>query len=190
MTTGHSFLPCDRDFALIEKAKKGKHIYVPFQWVEIIAHANSNHPFTVCLMNTKDFKNTDIVLNSLATNKFNITNHVWYQMTADDPTTLRGRTAHNVLQPWYGHVLSKIIRERDDVNTSKTSTSQKKRPSKKEVRRYPPVVVQQFPRLYEGTLPIKAAKKKDLLDMCRYIPQEYVPFYENIAWNNQYSLHE
>lgn len=30
MTTGHSFLPSDRDFAMIEKAKKGKKYTSPF----------------------------------------------------------------------------------------------------------------------------------------------------------------
>ena len=88
LTTGHSFLPCDRDFAIIEKAKKGKMVYIPKHWVEVIANSESSNPFEVCMMCTNDFKNIDIILKSLVTTKFNITEHTWYQIAGDDPTTL------------------------------------------------------------------------------------------------------
>lgn len=160
MTTGHSFLPCDRDFAMIEKAKKGKTVYVPFHFVEIIANAKDSNQFEVNIMDTSDFKNLDIVLNSLATTKFNITDHVWYQITNDDPITLRARSSHNVLRPWTPHCLAKKIR-----NTN---------------RFYPPVEVTAFPCLYTNRLGIKPAKKKDLDDMCKYVPAEFREFYETI----------
>lgn len=162
MTTGHSFLPCDRDFAIIERAKKGKQVYVPHNWVEIIANAKAPpNPFTVCVMGTQDFKDTDIVLRSLETSKFSITSHLWYQMSKDDPTTLRGRKSHNVLQPWTTHSLAKKANGPGN-------------------NRRPPVHVQEFPPLYNDTLAIKAAKKKDLMDMCQYIPKDCIIFYENI----------
>lgn len=41
LTTGHCFLPCDRDFALIERKKKSAMVYIPDQWVEVIANASS-----------------------------------------------------------------------------------------------------------------------------------------------------
>lgn len=166
MTTGHSFLPCDRDFAIIERAKRGKQVYIPHQWVEIIANAKASpNPFTVCVMDTQDFKNTDIVLHSIETLKFSITSHVWYQISKDDPTTLRARKSHNVLQTWTTHSLAKKVNGPGD-------------------KRRPPVNVQNFPPLYNDTLPIKAAKKKDLMNMCQYIPQEYVEYYENIKVQN------
>jgi len=39
LSTGHSFLPCDRDFALIEKQKKTAKVLVPSQWKYVIANA-------------------------------------------------------------------------------------------------------------------------------------------------------
>lgn len=161
MTTGHSFLPCDRDFAMIEKAKKGKMVYIPKQWVEVIANAKTSNRFTVYLMGIDDFKDMDIILKSLVKNNFNITNHVWYQITDDDPTSLRGRPSHNILQPWNIHSLRK-----------KTKGPQGKR--------LPPVKVAAFPNLYKGSLPIKAAKKKDLQAMSKFIPSEFVSFYEDL----------
>lgn len=160
MTTGHSFLPCDRDFALIERAKKGKKVYIPFHFVEIIANAKDSNQFQVNMMEGEDFKNIDIVLKSLATAKFNITDHVWYQITTDDPITLRARISHNILQPWISHCLAKKIK-----HTKKF---------------YPPVNVLEFPSLYTSRLGIKPAKKKDLDDMCQYIPAEFRGFYESI----------
>lgn len=163
LTTGHSFLPCDRDFAMIEKAKKGAKVYIPFHWVSVIANAKESNGFEIQVMETDDFKNSDIVLNSLATATFSITQHVWYQITKDDPATLRARPSHNVLRPWTTHCLAKKVRYSRDGSV------------------YPPVKIAEFPNLYPGRLGIMAAKKTDLLDMMRYIPQEFRAFYENIT---------
>lgn len=51
-TTGHSFLPCDRDFAVIERAKKGTKVYIPMHWVEVIANASPTR-FEVCYGNRR-----------------------------------------------------------------------------------------------------------------------------------------
>ena len=48
LTSGHSFLPCDRDFALIERNKKlpyNSSVYIPFQWTDVIAKSRINNPF-------------------------------------------------------------------------------------------------------------------------------------------------
>lgn len=39
LSTGQSFSPCDRDFALIEKQKKKSKVLVPSQWKYFIANA-------------------------------------------------------------------------------------------------------------------------------------------------------
>ena len=42
----HSFLPCHRDFALIEKlALKNDSVYVPDQWISLIRSARPSNPF-------------------------------------------------------------------------------------------------------------------------------------------------
>lgn len=161
LTTGHSFLPCDRDFALIERKKKTATVYVPMDWVTVIANASSDRRFEVHCMKTDDFKNINIIKNSLNKGSFKITEYVWLQITQDDPTTLRGRKSHNVLQTWVNHTLAKKEKGRSGRNL-------------------PPVRVASFPNAYEGPLPIKAAKKKDLEDMCRYIPEMYVNFYKDL----------
>lgn len=45
---GHSFLPCDRDFALIEKKrKKVEKAITPSYWVDLIRNAQTKKPFDV-----------------------------------------------------------------------------------------------------------------------------------------------
>lgn len=142
LTTGHSFLPCDRDFALIERKKKSAMVYIPDQWVEVIANASSNFE----VMTTEDFKNLQIVEESLNKGDFKITKHVCLKIMDDDPTSVQARTSHNIFQPWISHCIAKTVKGRRNLSR-------------------PPVIVSEFPRLYNGPLPIKPAKKKDLMTM-------------------------
>lgn len=161
MTTGHSFLPCDREFALIERNKKNAMVYVPDQWIEVIA--NSSTKFEVMPLVSEDFKDLSIVENSMNRGDFRITQYVWLKIAHDDPTTLQARTSHNILQPWTSHCIAKKVK------------------GKKSKLRLPPVKVCRFPRLYEGPLPIQPAKKNDLMSMMPYIPEEFRQFYEAIT---------
>lgn len=43
--SGHTFLSCDRDFGVIERAKKGKKPEVPKDLIEIIVNAKQSEPF-------------------------------------------------------------------------------------------------------------------------------------------------
>lgn len=56
LCSGHSFLQCDRDFALIEKRKKKQSVMVPSEWKYVIAEAKLNKPFTIVEMDQHDFK--------------------------------------------------------------------------------------------------------------------------------------
>lgn len=159
MTTGHSFLPCDRDFALIERQKKHSMVYVPSQWVEVITA--SSDKFSVYVMSSEDFKDLSIVEKSLRTGTFRITHYVWLRITHDDPCTLQARVSHNILLPWTSHCVAKKAKGRRHVNL-------------------PPVKVSRFPRLYEGPLSIKKEKKADLMAMMPYVPAEFREFYTNI----------
>ncbi|KAK9871616.1 hypothetical protein WA026_012996 [Henosepilachna vigintioctopunctata] len=82
----------------------------------------------------------------------------WYQITKDEPITLRA-TSHNILQPWMSHCSAKKIKH---IN-----------------KYYPSVKVLEFPCLYTTRFGIKPAKKKDLDDMCRFIPAEFKDFRRN-----------
>ena len=63
MQSGHSYLPNDADFGVIEKAKKsGKEMYITRQWMELVRHTCKQKPFTVVEMQSSDF--VDLSLNA------------------------------------------------------------------------------------------------------------------------------
>lgn len=112
-------------------------------------------------MENNDFKDLSLIESSLKKDSaFKITEVVWLQITRDDPTTIRARVSHNILQPWATYSMSKKMR---GVRN----------------RCLPPVRVelQRLPNLYNSVLPIK---KENLLDMCKFIPLEYREFYNNL----------
>jgi hypothetical protein len=99
LCSGHSFLPCDREFAFIERQKKISMVYVPFDWVTVIANARPSKPFHVRYMTQKDFKNFDALEKSVGKPKdLKITEAMWIHFTADDPTRVYIRKSHNILQ--------------------------------------------------------------------------------------------
>jgi len=56
LCSGHSYLPCDQDFGLIEKSKKYyPNIYIPDDWKSVITSARMIKPFKVVEMYTNDF---------------------------------------------------------------------------------------------------------------------------------------
>lgn len=106
---GTNSWPVIGDFGLIEQNKNAFPVYVPEDWIPVIATAKIND-FLVCKMETEDFKDLHITVNSLVKGLFKITDYLWLKITSDDPTTLRGRDVLyvcNVLQPWISHSLAK-----------------------------------------------------------------------------------
>ena len=54
MNDGHTFLPNDRDFAIIEKRKQVDKVYVPQDRFQVLKLANVVNPFTVTEMTQQD----------------------------------------------------------------------------------------------------------------------------------------
>lgn len=155
LVSGHSFLPCDRDFALIECQRKIKKAYVPEDWKHVIAAAKVNDPFNIYEMKQEDFKDIDHIVASymIPNSKFQITKYVWFKMAEDDPTSVHTRESHNTMRPWK---VFKLFA--DNVN--------------------PRIIV---PRLYNVAIPIKKEKKKDLVHMTSFMTkQSHKDFYLNL----------
>lgn len=57
LVSGHTFLPSDRDFALIEKYKRKNvnQAFTPNYWYEAVHKSNKKNPFEVTLMEKEDF---------------------------------------------------------------------------------------------------------------------------------------
>ncbi|CAH0564506.1 unnamed protein product [Brassicogethes aeneus] len=70
LISGHTHLPSDRDFALIEKRhrKYAPVIYSPEGWYSVVREANSKSPFIVTVMEPDDFFNFDPILANIKKN--------------------------------------------------------------------------------------------------------------------------
>ena len=50
LVRGHTFLPNDRDFSVIEKRKKVEKAYIPADWVKVVSTAKTTKPFETVQM--------------------------------------------------------------------------------------------------------------------------------------------
>lgn len=144
LCSGHSFLQCDRDFALIEKRKKMQSVMVPSEWKYVIAEAKLNKPFTIVEMDQHDFKVFSPLESSIKKpQKLKITKVMWIQFTHDDVSTVRVRSSHNALKPWEQYTVTKFKQNQ------------------------PPPLIDNFEPLYHNN-PVTSEKKKDLLACVLY----------------------
>ena len=92
-----------------------------------------------------------------------ITQVLWIQMTSDDPTSVRVRKSHNILQPWVSYSLNKPKKGRGGQNVMPLLQN-----------------ISYLQVAYPTTIPIKPAKKRDLLNMSQFLLPQYRVFYESL----------
>jgi hypothetical protein len=181
LVRGHTFLPNDRDFALIEKHKKKELPQVPEDYVKIIKDSRTVKPFTVVNVNGKDIKNYKavgdrVVKQNLTSNdgeKILIRSVMWFSFGASeeiDPINGQEklihhedevwcRYTHNVLEPW-----KKVKLFKRGVKLDSLKADQK----------------------YDKPIFIKAAKYKDLNNLVKrgLLSNDAATFYKNLPQEN------
>lgn len=94
LVSGHSFMPCDRDFALVEKRKKVSKAFVPSDLHEIVKSARYAPPFNVVDMTPCGFwdlkRAADEYIN---TTKLNISKATVITIEATNPTLIKIKTS-------------------------------------------------------------------------------------------------
>ena len=99
LVSGHSFMPCDRDFALVEKRKKVTKAYVPSDLHAIVKSARYTPPFTIVDMTSCgvwDLKRAaDEYIN---TTKLNISKAAVIKIEVANPTLIKINTSFSDLQ--------------------------------------------------------------------------------------------
>lgn len=175
-TPGHSYMPIDRAFALIEKKRlKTEKIVCPEDWIRIIKTARPSNPFTVCSLNfnlssnllphqevenvvkTKDFKTAcgdrakKVAIAKIRSVKFGRSRKPQFQQTVDGP--------------WSEMALLKVG-----------------------ANRYTPL---RCTEIDSGFRPVKAAKKKDLEDLLRYVDEEVreAEFFRSVTSSDEQTEH-
>nr|CAI5857975.1 unnamed protein product [Callosobruchus analis] len=88
LVSGHSFMPCDRDFALIEKRKRTMKAYIPEDLIDVIKSARYNPPFEEA---------ADMYLN---TSKLQISQAAAIRIEKQNPAMVKIKTTVSDLVPW------------------------------------------------------------------------------------------
>lgn len=101
LVSGHSFMPCDRDFALIEKRKRVVNAIVPNDLILIIESAKYTPPFEVINMTNIGFWDIKKAANAfLNTTQLKISKAVAIRIDKDNPTVVKSSEAFCDLAGW------------------------------------------------------------------------------------------
>jgi hypothetical protein len=165
--TGHSFLPCDRMFAIIEKRKKTATAIVPQEWVQIIRESRLDRPFRIREMNIQNIMNISSLDRHIPRPPtLLVTQHMRYMMTAAEPHLIFARDDYRVgvwLQPF---IVYSPRDRRHFVNRATWTHAE-----------VDAVILQ---RAYRARLQISAEKYDDLMSMVPLIMPQYRPYYINL----------
>lgn len=172
LATGHSFLPCDRDFALIERQKKTAVVHEPFEWTHVFTSARPKNPFKVVYMDQDDFKDFSAAENNLNKEELKVTKYLWFRIDSDDPMCVKVRESHNILRPM---ITISLTKSQEPEPGRKKRGRKPVKPIKENIKN-----INELKPMYSGPLPISSLKKENLLDMCQYLPPEKRSFYENL----------
>ncbi|CAG9773243.1 unnamed protein product [Ceutorhynchus assimilis] len=171
LVSGHSYLPNDADFGIIEsKSRKKEFIYGPRDWFNLVATAKKTNPFQVTEMAREEFVSTKPLEDSICNRKTNTDggkvnwlNIKWLRYCKNEPNLI-----------FYKETLQ------DDFPFFKINIA--RAPGKGR----PPNLVNivQEP-LYPNRRPVKPIKKRHMSDLLTYIPPHYHPFYKSLPILNE-----
>lgn len=157
LVSGHTYLPCDRDFAQIEKRKRLSKLYIPEHIEKMIAESCHKNLFQVIYLEDVDFKNLQILGDEYinTTNKMNISQASWIRITANKPFQIQVRKKFSEAVTWNS---VNVLKKRKNLNNFK---------------------LQAFTPL-QCRNRITADKLKYLKSMLDYIPLSFRNFYEKL----------
>ncbi|PSN58176.1 hypothetical protein C0J52_01032 [Blattella germanica] len=73
LVPGHTFLPSDSDFGVIEKKiRKTDYVFTPEDWYRLVQNSRVKNPFRVVKMDPEDFKNFHAVTSHITRNEKNV----------------------------------------------------------------------------------------------------------------------
>lgn len=158
LISGHSFLANDSDFGSVELASKGKTIYTPDHWYDIMATCRRKKKIIVCKMTNDEFYTTSLLERNISKRKKSTDNlpvnwlkMQWIRIEKKSPYTIQYK--ENLQEFVHFQVLNIM------------PTGRKGRP----------VELQNVPleKLYANKRPVGAKKKQDMIDLLPFIPPVY-----------------
>ena len=167
LESGHTHMECDSMHAGIEFAKKRKEIFVPCQWDTVIRMARRRKPYTVIplkhedIIDFKEVKSQRVKNVRITTDgrRVNWTKFRWMRFEKASPDTC-------------------LIKYEYDEEFQSIKLTGTKRGRATDVA----ISGDELPQIYKTKLSISAAKKKDLLDLCKSggVPSEFHDYYKSL----------
>lgn len=157
LVSGHSYLPCDRDFAQIEKRKRLCKAFVPEELHDIVRSAKHVNQFEVIDMTENRFVDIQAAADSLITTKnLQISKVTMLRFSARKPGVVEVKYTYSEVESWKNVC---ILKKGVKVSTIRN------------------VILNGI----QGPRVLSKEKKEDLLSMVPYLDKKYRPFYENLC---------
>lgn len=171
LVSGHTFLPNDQDFGLVEKNKKFyKEIYVPDDWIKVIQTAKKKSPtFVVTELTASDFFSLK-VLESNSVNR---------KMTSEGEKVMWLKIQWIRFEKQHPGVMYFKYTNSDDVPFSSVDLNKRSRGRKTLPQNI------QLPLLYPEGRPIAKPKLMDLKTLLQFIPPVSHAFYRKLKCSDQ-----
>lgn len=155
LVSGHSYLPCDRDFAQIEKRKRVTKAFTPDNIKDMIKNACHKNPFKAFTMHSEDFKDIQKLADEmLNTTKLKISQVSWIMVNKENPKMVKIRKSFSELEAWTECNVFKQGKRIQDILGNLPLLECKNR--------------------------ISAEKIKNFEDMLDYIPLKYLSYWETL----------
>lgn len=167
--SGHTYMPCDRDFGIIENYKKKNvsNVYCPNDWFEIVKNASEKNPFELYVMKQEDF----IDFNEL------LKNNVCKKSVTDDKSKLNFKdirvflySSQNLNTVAIKHFFNE---EPKQVNLARKGMRSNLFVSFKDLKPF-----------YSNPIKLNPLKVRDLKTLLKYIPSKDHEWYLNIIDQN------
>lgn len=169
MHTGHSFMPCDRLFALIEKKKKTATVNVPDDWIDVIRSARVNNPFTMIRMTQGNIYNIKNLCSLVPKpHDLKVTEFQWFRLTKQEPHLFLARKGFGPTPLVWKEFEIRAPNQRGRIVNRRLWSDDHVRNE---------VLV----RVYHALLNITAEKRSDLLSMLPFLLPAFRGFYERLT---------
>ena len=105
---GHTYLPVDSDFGVIEKKKRTtQHVYTLSDWCALVASARRQTPFSVVEMEPQDFRCITELSTCFTNRKVTVSKQkiafrkiMWLSFEKERPYEFRLKYSHNEIEAW------------------------------------------------------------------------------------------
>lgn len=164
LISGHSFLPNDSDFGSVELAAKGKSIYVPQQWYEIMASCRRKKKFIISQMSSDEILSTEPLEKCITRRKVNEqkvpVNWLkiqWLRVEKSCPFQIKYKETLQEIMTFETLDLTPSNRRRGRQILSLNAVPKE--------------------TLYPSKRPVSTLKKRDMLDLIKFIPPVHHDFF-------------